>query len=77
MPRSQYLEAYLSETASGRLVTPGSFLAGELRGRAKAYAGQYRKALVRALEAEPGVKPVQSVMGGVAYVRVQIDQEVR
>ena len=77
MPRSQYLEAYLSETASGRLVTPGSFLAGELRGKAKAYAGQYLRRLVRALEREPGVQMVQSVMGGVAYVRVQIDQEVR
>ena len=77
MARSKYLDSYLAETATGRLVTPGSFLAGELRGKAKAYAGQYRKALVRALEADPCVQAVPSVAGGVAYVRVPAAQEAR
>lgn len=77
MPRSMYLESYLAQTASGHLVTPGTFLAGQLRGKAKAYAGHYRQALVRALQAEPGVKAVPSVAGGVAYVRVPATQEVR
>lgn len=69
MPRSKYLDSYLAETATGHLVTPGTFLAGQLRGKAKSYAGQYRKALVRALEADPCVKAVPSAMGSVAYVR--------
>lgn len=76
MPRSMYLDAYLSETATGRLVTPGTFLASQLRGKAKAHAGHYKQALVRALQAEPGVKPVESVMGGTAFVRVPAAQEV-
>ncbi len=69
MARSKYLDSYLDETATGRLVTPGSFLAGQLRGKAKSYAGHYTQALVRALQAEPGVKAVPSAMGSVAYVR--------
>lgn len=76
MPRSMYLEAYLAETATGHLVTPGTFLAGQLRGKAKAHAGHYKQALVRALQAEPGVKAVPSAMGSVAYVRVPAAQEV-
>lgn len=77
MTRSMYLESYLAETASGHLVTPGTFLASQLRGKAKSYAGQYRRSLMRALEAEPDVKAVQSVAGGVAFVRVQSSQEAR
>lgn len=69
MARSMYLESYLAETATGHLVTPGTFLAGQLRGKAKAHAGHYKQALVRALQAEPGVKAVPSAMGSVAYVR--------
>ncbi len=69
MARSKYLESYLAKTATGRLVTPATFLAGQLRGKAKAHAGHYKQALVRALQAEPGVKAVPSVAGGVAYVR--------
>lgn len=76
MARSKYLDSYLAETATGRLVTPGSFLAGQLRGKAKFYAGHYKQALVRALQAEPGVKAVPSAMGSVAYVRGAA-QEVR
>lgn len=76
MARSMYLESYLAETATGHLVTPGTFLAGQLRGKAKAHAGHYKQALVRALHAEPGVKAVPSVAGGVAFVRV-LAQEVR
>lgn len=77
MARSMYLEAYLSETATGHLVTPGTFLAGQLRGKAKAHAGHYRQALVRALQAQPDVKAVESVMAGTAFVRVPAAQEVR
>ena len=76
MPRSKYLDSYLDETATGRLVTPATFLAGQLRGKAKSYAGHYKQALVRALQAEPGVKAVPSAMGSVAYVRGAA-QEVR
>jgi hypothetical protein len=77
MPRSMYLELYLAETATGHLVTPGTFLARQLRGKAKAHAGHYKQALVRALQAEPNVKAVPSAMGSVAYVRVPAAQEVR
>lgn len=76
MARSKYLDSYLAETDTGRLVTPGTFLAGQLRGKAKSYAGQYKQALVRALETQPGVKAVPSVAGGVAFVRVPA-QEAR
>lgn len=77
MPRSKYLEAYLAETASGHIITPGTFLAARLHGKAKENAGHYKQALVRALQAEPGVKAVQSIMGGTAFVRVAAAQEVR
>ena len=76
MARSMYLESYLAETATGHLVTPGTFLAGQLRGKAKAHAGHYKQALVRALETQPGVKAVPSATGSVAYVRVPAVQEV-
>lgn len=41
MTRSMYLESYLAETASGHLVTPGTFLASQLRGKAKSYADAF------------------------------------
>lgn len=69
MRRSQYLEDYLDSTSGGRLITPGTYLAYTLRGRAKTYIGRYLGALLRALDAEPDVAPVRSVGGRTAYVR--------
>lgn len=69
MPRSQYLEDYLDSTARGRLITPGTYLAYTLRGRAKTYIGGYLRALLRALEDESDVEPVRSIGGRTAYVR--------
>ena len=74
MPRSKYLETYLAETASGHIITPGTFLAARLHGKAKENAGRYRQALMRALENEPGIKQVRSTGGGVAFIRDQAPQ---
>ena len=66
---SQYTESYLAETASGRLCTPGTYLAGVLRGRARSsYNTRYRDALVRSLK-RVGAVPVTSMRGYTAYVR--------
>jgi len=48
MRNSQYLDDYLEcndERGEGKGLTIGSYLAGRLRGRAKQYAGGYRRAL--------------------------------
>jgi hypothetical protein len=68
---SQYLAPYLATTASGRLVTPGTYLAGELRGRARIYSGRYLRALEAALRrrmAEGTVRAMPSLRGGTAYI---------
>lgn len=63
---SQYTDSYLHMTAGGRLLTPGTYLAYVLRGRARKYAGRYQSALMRSLE-KRGARPVKSVRGGIAY----------
>jgi hypothetical protein len=71
MPRqSQYLEAYLAATAR-EPITPGTFLEERLRGRARAFHGRYRDALIRALHEEclrGRVRCVRSVGGSLAWV---------
>jgi hypothetical protein len=65
---SQYTDSYLAETANGHLITPGTYLTYQLRGRAKQWAGRYHSALVRSLE-RVGAVPVPSVGRSTAYVR--------
>ena len=63
---SQYTYDYLSMTAAGRYLTPGTFLAYTLRGRAKTYITRYTKSLVRSVQLV-GALPVKSVGGSIAY----------
>lgn len=63
---SQYTYDYLSVTAAGRYLTPGTFLAYVLRGKAKTYIGRYKSALIRSVKSV-GALPVKSVGGKVAY----------
>ena len=74
-PRSMYLDAYLRDgtqrVARGeRPLTPGTYLNHQLHGWAARHAYQYRRPLLRALEAEVEagrVVAVQSARGGVGY----------
>jgi hypothetical protein len=71
MRESQYIEQYLDYTAD-RPITPGTYLAYMLRGKAKDYTSRYLKALQRALDRrqEAGtVLCVRSVGGRIAYIR--------
>lgn len=70
---SQYLGPYLDAVAGGRRITPGTYLQGELRGRARQYSSGYYRALIRALDAEIAagrVGIVDSVRGGDCYIRI-------
>lgn len=75
MRGSQYTDSYLQETSSGHLITPGTFLAGVLRGRAKTYSGKYERALVRHLQ-RIGCVQTKSVGGGVAWIPPATPEEV-
>jgi|GEM_PF-7063571 len=71
--QSQYLRPYLDTVAAGRLITPGTYLAQTLQGRAKDYMGHYYRALIRALDQEilaGRVGVITSIRGGDCYVRV-------
>lgn len=67
MKDSQYIDSYLETTARGNLITPGTFLAYTLRGRAKRWAGRYEGALLRFIKRR-NCKPVTSKGGRTAYV---------
>lgn len=64
---SQYTEEYLALTSKGRLLTPGTFLAYTLRGRAKKWGDRYYRSLVASL-LRSGAKPTRSLGGRTAYV---------
>ena len=74
-PRSMYLDVYLRDAAQRvargeRPLTPGTFLSYQLRGWARTHEYQYRRPLLRALEAEVEagrVVAVRSARGGVGY----------
>lgn len=69
MRNSQYLEDYLSlnnALGRGKGLTIGTYLAYELRGRAKNYSGRYARALENSLERN-GAQKGRSFMGKVAY----------
>lgn len=69
---SQYTSAYLRENDSRiaqglRPITPGTFLAYNLRGVAKSYSSGYKKALERDLR-DRGAQQVKSAGGGTAFI---------
>lgn len=69
---SQYVETYLNMTGD-KAVTVGTFLNGELSGKAKQYSSGYYRALISALcrRVESGeVVAVKSVRGSVSFKRV-------
>ena len=69
MRNSQYLESYLFENKSrgeGNGLTIGSYLAYQLRGKAKKYSGHYVTALRNSCE-RVGALEGRSKMGGIAF----------
>lgn len=73
MRESQYIETYLDTTAERRF-TPGTFLAYQLRGRAKTWQAHYLRALRKSLDrrvATGRVRKVRSERGGVSYIRTE------
>ena len=76
MKESQYTDAYLKENrrrGHGKGLTIGSFLAYQLQGRAREYAGKYAAAL-EASVIRRGAVVGQSVHGGVAYYPQEVNQ---
>jgi hypothetical protein len=70
MRESQYVESYLY-AAGKRRWTPKTYLAYELKGRAKTYGAGYASALQRALDRrvrEGAVVPVRSAGRKIAYM---------
>lgn len=69
MRESQYIEDYLATNANrglGNGLTVGSFLAYNLRGKAKDYAQVYAQALVNAINRRDCIA-AKSAHGGTAY----------
>lgn len=70
---SQYIEGYLrhnAEAGEGRGLTPGSYLAYHLRGKAKQYSGHYLHALMTAIQRRLQAGVIvqgQSAGGRIAY----------
>lgn len=62
---SQYTESYL-RTTKDRKLTPGTYIAYTVKGRAKRWAGRYTASLVRSVKLV-GATPVKSIRGGIAY----------
>lgn len=70
---SAYTEAYLDENAKrgqGSGITPGTFLAYNLKGKAKQYSSKYLAALLRDLKSRSDVIAGLSQGGGTAYYRI-------
>lgn len=70
---SQYIEDYL-DTCAVRPITPASYLASRLRGRAATYSLAYKTALMAAIErrVQAGtVEACESLGHRIAYRRVQ------
>jgi len=67
MRESQYTQDYLDTTASGRLYTIQTYLAYQLGGLAKSYAGRYAEALRNSV-IRRGAVPVRSLHGGIASI---------
>lgn len=69
MKLSQYTYQYLESNrrrGDGKGLTVGSFIAYNVRGKARNYAGRYTQALIRSLE-KINAKKGKSIYGGVAY----------
>jgi len=68
---SMYTEQYLNENQSrggyGKGITPGTFLANTLKGRAKQYSGRYQRALERDLASRDNVVKGHSMHNATAY----------
>jgi len=64
---SQYTDDYLATTNSGRLLTPQTYLAYKLKGKARSYSRGYLNALMKDLR-RIGASAVRSAGGGTAYV---------
>lgn len=74
MRESQYTTAYLRENRRrgwGKGLTPGSFLAYTLSGRAREYQGKYLTALINSLERRGAIQG-KSVQGGIAYYDAEV-----
>ena len=73
MRESQYIAGYPAETGGGHVVTPASYVALRLSGRAKTYSGGYVTSLMAVLERRiiaGTVRAVPSIGGGEAYIPV-------
>ena len=73
---SQYTDAYLKENrrrGRGKGLTIGSFLAYQLQGKAREYAGKYAAAL-EASVIRRGAVVGKSVQGGVAYYPPEVSK---
>lgn len=73
-----YFESYLQvneERGEGNGLTPGSYLAYTLRGKAKRYANRYRRALLNALTSATDTYEAKSAKGGVAWYREKKEKE--
>lgn len=69
MRESQYLESYLRENrrrGDGNGLTVGTFIAYQLRGEAKSWAGRYKQSLENSLLRNNARRGV-SKMGRIAY----------
>lgn len=68
---SMYTEQYLDENQSrggdGKGITPGTFLAYTLKGKAKRYSGRYQRALERDLASRDDVVRGHSMHNATAY----------
>jgi hypothetical protein len=70
---SQYVDSYLATNAArgpGKGLTPGTFIAYTVRGRARSYAGRYVRALVSGLR-KVGATPGTSCRGCRAWYPAQ------
>jgi hypothetical protein len=79
---SQYVDAYLSNNmarGAGRGLTVSSYLAYQLRGKARMYSGHYKRALENALNrriAQGRAIKLQSQLGGRAYYPILSGAEI-
>ena len=67
---SMYTEQYLDENdrrGYGKGITPGTFLAYTLKGKAKRYSGRYQRALERDLASRDDVVRGHSMHNATAY----------
>lgn len=78
MRESMYVEDYL-DAVNVKPVTPGTFLAKTLRGKARDYQGRYLSSLMHALKARVArgaVMEIPSIGNGIAYCRVDMREGI-